>query len=80
MTAPDRIYDNDVLRQLFLDGPTWDGNLLSKADRTRLVDAGLVERWGGWNYLTEDGVEAAVTSGLAAQYTDPRWYKKATCQ
>lgn len=32
------------LRQLHDDGPTWDGNLISKADRKQLVRWGLAEK------------------------------------
>lgn len=71
-------HKNEVLMQLFVDGPTWDGNLISKVDRDELVEAGLVDRWQGWNFLTEAGVRAAVSGGFAAKdWADQRWYRKA---
>jgi hypothetical protein len=60
------IYTSEVLMQLFVHGPTWDGNIVSKADRDALKQAGLVDRWNGWNYLTQEGVEAGVAGGLAS--------------
>lgn len=75
------LYTSETLMQLFVQGPTWDGNLVSKDERDRMVDAGLADRWNGWNYLTQEGVEAAVAGGRAArQWHDKRWYKKATHQ
>lgn len=49
----------DQLIQL-AKGPVWDGNLIGKTARDRLVVAGLVCRWGGWNFLTKDGIKYAV--------------------
>jgi hypothetical protein len=46
----------DVLVQLFLGGPTWDGYLVSKQGRDTLVRAGFVERAWGFQWLTCDGV------------------------
>jgi len=72
------IYKSEVLMQLFVQGPTWDGNLVSKSERGALVEAGLADRWDGWNYLTQEGVEAAVAGGMAARnWADKRWYNKA---
>ena len=76
----DNLYENECLMQLFVEGPTWDGNLRSKSDRDILVEAGFAERWNGWNWLTQEGVENAVASGLQARHWhDKRWYKKASC-
>ena len=73
------IYRSEALKQLFVDGPTWDGNLVSKSQRDDLVAAGFASRWDGWNFLTQEGVEAAVAAGIAAREAhDQRWYKKAT--
>jgi len=72
------IYRSDTLMQLFVHGPTWDGNLVSKAERDALLKSGLCERWNGWNWLTGEGVEAGVAGGIASG--DPKWRKKATCQ
>lgn len=75
------IYTSEALMQLFVQGPTWDGNLISKDERNSLVEAGLAERWNGWNWLTQEGVEAAVAGGLAAlHWADKRWYDKAACK
>jgi len=75
------IYESDVLMQLFVQGPTWDGNLVSKSERDDLVAAGYAARWNGWNYLTQEGLEAAVAGGLVAyDRPDRHWYKKASCQ
>lgn len=54
----------EVLWQLFRNGPTWDGNIVSKAARDALFRLGLAARENGWSYLTREGVEAA----LAAQF------------
>lgn len=35
---------------------TWDGELNSKAARDALFEAGLVQRWSGFNWLTAEGV------------------------
>ncbi|MBX3580085.1 MAG: hypothetical protein KF723_23015 [Rhizobiaceae bacterium] len=70
--------ESEVLMQLFVDGPTWDGDLISKDERSELVDAGMAWRWNGWNFLTEFGVRAAIAGGLAASdWADQRWYRKA---
>ena len=75
------LYTSETLMQLFVQGPTWDGNLVSKEERDRMVDAGLADRWNGWNFLTQEGVEAAVAGGMAARHwRDKRWYRKASCQ
>lgn len=55
----------DQLSQL-AKGPVWDGNLISKHDRDELFKAGLVGRWGGWNFLTEEGIKYAVTLHILA--------------
>ena len=79
MTAD--IYKSEVLMQLFVQGPTWDGNIVSKSERNALVVAGLAERWNGWNQLTAEGLEAAVAGGMAARdWHDKRWYNKAACK
>ena len=69
----------DVLRQLFLRGPVWDGNLVSKAGRTELVDSGYAAQSDGWQWLTDSGVELAVTAGRERAKND-EWRKKAGCQ
>jgi len=44
----------------FRSGPIWDGNLISKSARDKLVDIGLVERCKGFQFLTHRGVELLV--------------------
>ena len=51
-----------VLRQLFLKGPTWDGDIISKNHRRELIQAGLAFRVAGYASLTLAGVELAATS------------------
>jgi len=55
---------NESLWQMFKDGPTWDGNLVSKAARTWLVENGLAFRAKGYNALTEKGLEMGVSLGM----------------
>ena len=71
--------DIDVLGQLFLCGPTWDGNLVSKQGRDTLVRLGLAGRVDGWNYLTRDGVDLAATAYVKDR-RDKRWYDKQSCK
>lgn len=59
--APD---EKEAMQQLFFNGPTWDGDLVSKAGRTGLVDRGYAERCNGWQQLTSAGFEVAVRAGL----------------
>jgi hypothetical protein len=63
---PTRSY-RDAIWQLFKDGPTWDGNLISKEDRKALKVAGLVEQDGGWNWLTHSGVTLALELGMGRE-------------
>ena len=68
-----------VLGQLFVEGPTLDGNVTSKAGRCDLVSAGLAFLESGWASLTPDGVRLAKEWDLASLYArrDRRWYLKA---
>ena len=59
--APD---EKEMLQQLFFSGPTWDGDLVSKAGRTGLVRRGYAEQCNGWQQLTSSGFELAVRAGL----------------
>lgn len=59
--APD---EKECLQQLFFNGPTWDGDLVSKAGRTGLVNRGYAERCNGRQQLTSAGFELAVRAGL----------------
>lgn len=53
-----------ALRQMFFDGPTWDGDQVTKSGRDELIKRGLCFRTRGWASLTEAGVELAATSGM----------------
>jgi hypothetical protein len=50
----------DVLGQLFMKGPTWDGNITSKSGRGELVSRGLAFHAHGFASLTEEGVRVAI--------------------
>lgn len=56
--------EKECLGQLFFRGPTWDGDLVSKAGRTGLVHRGYAERCNGWQQLTSAGFQLAVRAGL----------------
>lgn len=51
----------EMLHQLFKTGPTWDGNVISKAGRGELVKAGLAFHVSGFASLTEEGVRLAAS-------------------
>lgn len=65
-----------VMNQLFLYGPVWDGNLVSKEGRDELMKQGLLDRWQGWSWLNSAGVELSVTSG--GMWSPEAWRKKAS--
>lgn len=72
----------EVLGQLFLDGPVWDGNISSKVGRGELVAAGLAEHAHGFAFLTSEGVRIAVEwqhddVALHRSHFNMRWQKKA---
>lgn len=68
---------NEVMFQLFVQGPLWDGNLVSKSDRDELVAQGFAARDNGWNFLTKEGVREAVRlSEGTRHWHDTRAYKK----
>lgn len=54
----------EVLWQLFRNGPTWDGDVVSKAARDALIAAGHAQRLSGWTSLTERGVRLAIDEGM----------------
>ncbi len=58
------IYSDEVLWQLFLTGPVWDGDLASKTGRDELVDGGYVVRAKGWQTLTKEGMVLALERGF----------------
>lgn len=59
--APD---EKECMMQLFFNGPTWDGDIVSKAGRAGLHRRGYVERENGWTQLTSAGFVVAVRAGL----------------
>ena len=74
------LYTSETLMQLFVQGPTWDGNLVSKEERDRMVDAGQPTDGTAGRDLTQEGV-VALAGGMAARHwRDKRWYKKASRQ
>lgn len=50
----------EVLGQLYVNGPTWDGNIISKTARGELVDVGFAWHAHGYASLTPEGVKLAV--------------------
>ena len=67
-----------VLGQLFVEGPTSDDNITSKAGRCDLVSAGLAFHEAGVSSLTPDGARLAREWDLCSLYArrDRRWYFK----
>jgi hypothetical protein len=67
-----------VLGQLFVEGPTADDNITSKAGRYDLESAGLAFHEAGLTSLTPDGVRLAREWDLCSLYArrDRRWYLK----
>lgn len=52
----------EVLWQLFRNGPTWDGNVISKTARDELKVLGYIDRLHGWQFLTREGVHLALVA------------------
>jgi len=67
-----------VLGQLFVEGPTSDNNITSKAGRCDLVSAGLAFHDAGWSSLTPNGARLARNWDLCSLHArrDRRWYLK----
>jgi hypothetical protein len=67
-----------VLGQLFVEGPTSDDSITSKAGRCDLVSAGLAFHEAGLSSLTPDGVRLAREWDPCSLYArrDRRWYLK----
>jgi hypothetical protein len=67
-----------VLGQLFVEGPTSDNDITSRAGRCDLVSAGLAFHEAGLSSLTPDGVRLAREWDLCSLYArrDRRWYLK----
>lgn len=68
----------EVLGQLYVNGPTWDGNICSKAARGDLVRRGLAWHEHGYAQLTPEGVRTAVEwdRGDLRRRNADRWLKK----
>lgn len=56
----------DTIWQLFRNGPTADGNMVSKRRRDEAAGAGLIDRAQGWNWLTYSGVTLALELGMGS--------------
>ena len=72
MTTPKTVADmpsstHEAIWQMFKDGPTWDGNLVSKPARAWLLNEGFAFRSSGYNALTVKGVEMAVSLGMGSK-------------
>lgn len=68
----------EMLGQLYVSGPTWDGNVSSKVGRGELVRVGLAFHEHGYASLTPEGVRVAVEwdrKDLARRH-DQRWIEK----
>lgn len=52
--------EREGLLQMFIYGPTYDGDLVSKSARDELVNLKLAERGSGYNWLTRAGIQAAI--------------------
>lgn len=65
----------DVMMQLFLNGPTWDGNIIAKNGRGELCENNLAFHTNGWASLNEHGVIMASEVNVKTR-NDQRWYNK----
>jgi hypothetical protein len=67
-----------VLGQLFVEGPTSDNNIMSRAGRCDLVSAGLAFHEAGLSAMTPVGERLAMEWDLCSLYArrDRRWYLK----
>jgi hypothetical protein len=52
----------EALEQLFIQGPTWDGNIVSKSGRDQLFDLKLASRVEGYSFLTAAGIRLALSN------------------
>ena len=68
----------EMLGQLYVSGPTWDGNVCSKHGRSELIRAGLAWHEHGYASLTPERVRIAAEWPIAdlARRHDDRWIKK----
>lgn len=67
-----------VLGQLYVFGPTWDGNICSKVGRGELCKAGLAWHEHGYASLTPEGVKVAVEWDIndLRRRNERRWVDK----
>jgi hypothetical protein len=52
----------EVLEQLFIHGPTWDGNIVSKSGRDQLFDLKLAGRVEGYSFLLAAGIRLCLNN------------------
>ena len=76
-TTQDKIFGmsgwaREVLRQLFFNGPTEDGDISSKAGRGELYKLGYAHHEFGHAWLTREGVEFAIKS-MEMDRAKERW-------
>ncbi len=65
-------FAREVMQQLFFNGPTWDGDIISKTGRGELGQLGYAHHEFGWARLTREGVEFAIKSMLLSDAKDKR--------
>lgn len=68
----------EMLGQLYVSGPTWDGNVCSKQGRFELCRAGLAQHMHGYAFLTGEGVRLAAEWDFAdlRRRKETRWMEK----
>ncbi len=68
----------EMLGQLYVNGPTWDGNVCSKQGRGELCRAGLAWHEHGYASLTPAGVKIAAEWNIAdlKRRHNDRWLNK----
>lgn len=57
-------FERAALSQLFMSGPTSDGDIVVKSGRDSLFERGYATRINGWSFLTPKGVEVALALTL----------------
>jgi len=65
----------EVVRCLFLHGPTWDGNIPSKRGRDELCRLGYAHHEFGFAWLTRDGMQFAIKS-MEMHLEKERWQRQ----
>ena len=70
-------FAKDVMMQLFVTGPVWDGDLSSKNGRDELAGQTppMILRYEGWQTLTLRGLLVALAADVRG-WSDQRWYRK----